>query len=68
VREKDRLVQELSQTMEVIEKLEDVLSNEEVSPLGPILIAKVTIQFTFMHNFPSSPGSSGTNLVNCLQL
>ena len=40
-REKERLVHELSQTMEVIEKLEDVLSNEEVSPLGPILIAKV---------------------------
>ena len=27
--------------MEVIEKLEDVLSGDEVSPLGPILIAKV---------------------------
>jgi hypothetical protein len=51
--------------MEVIEKLEDVLSNEEVSPLGPILIAKVTIQFTFMHsNFTSSPGPSGAIPIN----
>ena len=54
VREKERLVHELSQTMEVIEKLEDVLCSEEASPLGPILIAKVpthNIFHVYLRNF-----------------
>jgi len=39
---RERLVQELSQTLDVIEKLEDVLTSEVASPIGPVLVSMVT--------------------------